>query len=471
MLVRNWMDRRRIGPLMIQEEERFVAEHPKSRALFSEAKNYFLYGVPMNWMTKWPTPFPLFARKAHGCTITDVDGLEYLDFCLGDTAAFFGHSPSDLVIAVQDRVASGITMMLPTEDSIRVGQGLAQFFGLPYWQIAVTATDANRFALRLARAITGRQKVAVFNGSYHGSLVETLVQLEGDKVVSNTDSVGAEFDPTQTSRVVEFNDVAGLESALFPRDVACILVEPALTNCGLVLPREGFHAALREVTRRTGTLLLIDETHTICAGLGGYTRTFELDPDILTMGKPIGGGIPTAVFGFSSDTASRIYSAMGRLAGGIYAVGGTLAGNALSMRALRTMIEQIMTEAAYERMFASAGAIEQGVAELIKKYRLSWNTQRLGACVAYDFNPTPPVNGREAIQSVDRELDRLLHLYFLNRGILLTPFQCMAVVSPDTSMEEATRHTLVLESFIKEVIVPDTYMTKHGSDHSGGELV
>jgi glutamate-1-semialdehyde 2,1-aminomutase len=464
MLSKNRFDRNRIHSLTIREEKRFIEEHPKSNALFVKAEQHFLYGVPMNWMTKWPTPFPLFAKQAKGCTIKDVDSLEYIDFCLGDTAAFFGHSPDFLVTAVQNQLAHGIAMMLPTEDCVSVGKGLAENFGLPYWQITLSATDANRFALRLARAVTGRQNIAVFNGSYHGSLVETLVQLDGDRVMPTADSVGPEFNPAQNTRVIEFNDIAGLENALLPHDVACILVEPALTNCGLVLPSDGFHRKLREITQRTGTLLLIDETHTICAGPGGYTRAFGLNPDILTIGKPIGGGVPAAVFGFSSELTNHIYSTMRRLRTGIYAVGGTLAANALSMRALKTVLEQVMTDAVYARMFVTARAIENGVGQLIDKYHLPWNVQRLGACVAYDFDRKPPASGGEAMCGKDGELDHLLHLYFVNRGILLTPFQCMAVVSPNTTEEQAMRHTVVLEMLIKELVETISVPANSGTD-------
>lgn len=442
-------DRRRAETELQRERARFADEHPESRRLFERAKHSLLNGVPMNWMTKWATPFPIFGATATDCTILDVDGHRYLDLCLGDTAAFYGHSPRVLADAVADRLGTGVAFMMPTEDAIWVGEALQRWFGLKYWQIAMTATDANRFAIRLARAITGRHKVLVFNGSYHGSLVETLVELRNGQVVPNADSVGPECDPKTTTRIVEFNDLEALDQALAAGDVACVLAEPALTNCGLVLPDAGFHDGLREITRRRGSLLLIDETHTICTAAGGFTRAHGLQPDILTIGKSIAGGIPGAAFGFSEETAGRIDRVMDTRGPGIYAVGGTLAGNALSLRALRVTLESLMTEAAFVRMDTVAARIESGVADGMRRHGLPWSVQRLGACVAYRLHASRPHNGGEAMVSADSLLDALLHIFFVNRRVLITPFQGMALVSPQTTDADADHHSRVFEEFAK----------------------
>ena len=445
------INRERCRRFLEDERERFRQSNPESFALFETARSSFLNGVPMNWMTKWASPFPLFAKQVSGAYLTDVDGHQYLDLCLGDTAAFFGHAPPSLAQAVSDQAQDGLALMMPTEDVIAVGRALQRHFRLPYWQVAMTATDANRFAIRLARAITGRHKILVFNGCYHGSLVETLVELDGNRVVPNADILGAECDPVSTTRVVEFNDLEALDYALSYGDVACVLAEPVLTNCGVVLPDDGFHAGLRECTRRHDALLLIDETHSICTAAGGYTRAYGLDPDILTLGKSAGGGVPVAVFGFSAETKGRIDGILDTCGPGIYAVGGTLSGNALAMRALKITLDELMTDAAFAAMFATAEATENGIIACIRKHGLSWYTVRLGACVAYGFQPAPPRNGREALKEADDDLDTLLHLFLINRGILITPFQNQLLVSPQVSPDDIEHHTRVFNEFVEMI--------------------
>ena len=445
------INRNRCGGLLELERQRFNQGNPRSHALFEEAQGSFLNGVPMNWMTKWASPFPLFAKEASGAHLSDVDGHRYLDLCLGDTAAFFGHAPAVLAEAVSDQARRGLALMMPTEDVIAVGKALQRQFGLQYWQVAMTATDANRFAIRLARAITGRHKILVFNGCYHGSLVETLVELEDGQVVPNADILGAECDPVSTTRVVEFNDLEALEQALSHGDVACVLAEPVLTNCGMVLPDEGFHAGLRECTRKHGALLLIDETHSICTAAGGYTRAHGLEPDILTLGKSAGGGVPVAVFGFSEETKTKIDGILDTSGPGIYAVGGTLSGNALSMAALKVTMEQLMTEDAFAKMSEVAEAIESGIIKCIRKHEMDWYTVRLGACVGYGFQSEPPRNGGEALSEADDDLDTLLHLFLINRGVLITPFQNQLLVSPQTGPADVAHHTRVFNEFVETI--------------------
>jgi glutamate-1-semialdehyde 2,1-aminomutase len=445
------VDRRRIEELMRREVTEFASEHPKSKALFDRAKGSLLAGVPMNWMVRWAGPFPLFAREAKGSRIWDVDGHEYIDLCLGDTGAMFGHSPDAVVERVREQVARGITTMLPTEDSIWVSEELSRRFGLPYWQVAMTATDANRFSIRLAREVTGRSVILVIRGCYHGSVDEALIDLDGDRVVPRSGSIGPPVDPAVTTRAVEFNDEDALERALRPEDVACVLCEPAMTNRGIILPDPGYHEFLREITARRGTMLIIDETHTICCGPGGYTREHGLKPDILTIGKPIGSGIPAAAFGISEGVAGSVMKRLLDDGTDESGLGGTLSGNALSVAAMRTTLEEVITEEAFERMTPLAVRFEKGVADSIARHRAPWHVTRLGVRVEYHFMPRPPRNGREADEAKDPELEKLLHLMALNRGILLTPFHNMALMSPSSTDADVDRHTQVFEECLDAI--------------------
>jgi glutamate-1-semialdehyde 2,1-aminomutase len=441
-----------VAELLARELERFEHANPRSRALAREAAGPLLAGVPMPWMIRWPGGFPIFAADAHGARFSDVDGHEYVDFCLGDTAAMTGHSPGPTVRAIAEQARRGITLMLPSEDAIWVGRELARRFGLPRWQFALTATDANRFAIRLARELTGRAKILVFNWCYHGSVDETFATLDGGSVVAREGNVGPPVALAETTRVVEWNDVEALERELAHGDVACVLAEPALTNIGIVLPEPGFHDALREATRAAGTLLIIDETHTICAGPGGYTAAHGLEPDLLTIGKPIAGGVPAAAYGFSREVADRLEELMPRDeradTGGI---GGTVAANVLSLAATRATLAEVLTEEAFEHMIALGERFEAGVGEVIERHDLPWHVTRLGCRVEYLFRRERPSNGSEAAAGGDAELDRLIHLYALNRGILLTPFHNMALMSPATTEADVDLHTKVFEEAAGEL--------------------
>jgi glutamate-1-semialdehyde 2,1-aminomutase len=440
-----------VSELMQRERERFRIEHPRSLELTDRAKRSLLGGVPMHWMVRWAGGFPVFAADAHGARLRDVDGQEYVDFCLGDTGAMTGHSPGPAVRAVAEQARRGITLMLPSEDALWVGEELGRRFGLPYWQFALTATDANRFAIRLARAVTGRPKILVFNWCYHGTVDETFATLVDGRVREREWNVGAPVDPAETTRVVEFNDVEALERELAHGDVACVLAEPALTNIGIVLPQPGYHAALREATRRAGTLLIIDETHTICAGPGGYTRAYGLEPDLLTIGKPIGSGIPAAAYGFSEDVAARIGTAIPDEQADVGGIGGTLAANVLSLAATRATLAEVLTDAAFERMIALGERFETGVRQVIEDHALAWHVVRLGCRVEYLFRAEPARTGAEAATGGDADLDRFIHLYALNRGILLTPFHNMALMSPATTEADVDRHTEVFDAAASEL--------------------
>jgi glutamate-1-semialdehyde 2,1-aminomutase len=342
--------------------------------------------------------------------------------------------------------------MLPTEDAVWVGEELKRRFGLPYWQVTLTATDANRFAIRLARHVTGRPKILVFNWCYHGTVDEAFVTLTDGVAQARPGHVGPPVDPTTTTRVVEFNDVAALEAALAPGDVACVLAEPAMTNIGIIHPEPGYHAALREITRRTGTLLLIDETHTICAGPGGYTREHGLEPDLFVLGKPIASGIPTAVYGLSAEVASRIRALTRPDEADTGGIGGTLAGNALSLAAMRATLEHVLTAGAYARTIPLAERFASGVESVIREKGLGWIVKRLGCRAEYWFRPTPPRNGAEAAAAIDADLDRYMHLAALNRGILMTPFHNMALVSPETTEADIDLHTQVFRESVEALL-------------------
>jgi len=437
------MDRERLQSLLRLERDRFENDHPCSRTHFERALGTLVGGVPMSWMTKWPGGFPVFVREAKGARVVDVDGREYVDLCLGDTGAMTGHAPEPTVRAIAEQARRGITTMLPSQDAAVVGEEMRRRFGLPFWQFTLTATDANRFVLRIAREITRRPRVLVFNYCYHGTVDEANVILKDGASVSRPGNVGPPVDPTLTTKVVEFNDARALEAALTPGDVACVLTEPALTNVGIVLPEPGFHQELRSITQRTGTLLVIDETHTICAGPGGYTRAHGLEPDVLTIGKPIGGGMPSGAFGLSAAVAERMLAQREADYVDTGGVGGTLAGNALSLAAMRATLTEVLSEKAYARMIHLAERFAAGVQDVIRLHRLPWHVTRLGCRAEYLFHPTPPRNGGEAASRKDDELDALLHLFALNRGVLLTPFHNMALMSPSTTEADVDRHTAV----------------------------
>ena len=443
--------RDRAERLLERELVTFAETHPRSRALARKARASLLGGVPMHWMVRWAGGFPVFADEAWGARFRDVDEIEYVDLCLGDTGAMTGHSPEPVVQTIAAQAARGITLMLPSEDALWVGEELTRRFGPARWQFALTATDANRFVLRLARLVTGRPKVLVFNWCYHGTVDETFATLQNGAVVAREGNLGPPVPLDETTCVVEWNDVEALERELASGDVACVLAEPALTNIGIVLPEPGFHDALRALTRRTGTLLVIDETHTLCAGPGGYTAAHGLDPDVLTVGKAIGSGIPSAAYGFTEEVADRIDAAIAVDDSDVGGVGGTLAANVLSLAAMRATLSEVLTDEAFARMIAVGERFEDGVAGVISGRGLPWHVTRLGCRVEYLFRPERPRNGTEAAEGIDHLLDRLIHLYALNRGVLLTPFHNMALMSPATTEADVDRHTEIFAAAAAEL--------------------
>lgn len=442
----------RVQHLLEQEEADFVERHPRSKALFERAQKSLLAGVPMSWMVRWAGRFPVFVESGKGAYFTDVDGHRYLDLCLGDTGAMTGHAPDISVQALTAQAQRGLTFMLPTENAIWVGEELARRFGLAYWQIAMTATDANRFVLRLARAITQRPYVLVYNYCYHGTVDETFATLTNGQVQPRAGNLGPAINPAQTTKVVEFNDLAALEAALAPGDVACVLAEPVMTNIGIIHPDPGYHAALRDLTRRTGTLLILDETHTICSGVGGYTREHGLEPDLLTIGKPLAGGMPAAAYGLSAEVAERARFHLPLDTADTNGIGGTLTANALALAAMRATLEHVLTEGAYAKTIPLAQRWAEGVQGVIQEFDLPWNVTQLGCRAEYWFRREPARNGGQAAAAYDAQLDRYMHLAALNRGILLTPFHNMALIAPDTTEADIDRHTQVFRESVQALV-------------------
>jgi len=437
-----------------RERARFAAANPKSQRLAEEAKASLFGGVPMHWMADWPTPFPLFVAEASGARFKDVDGHDYVDFCLGDTGAMFGHAPPPVAAAIREQAARGYTTMLPGEDAIWVGNELKRRFGLEYWQVAATATDANRYALRWARAVTGRDTILVFDGCYHGTVEETMVRLEGGKTVPRPGQLGPATDVEKTTRVVEFNDVAALEKALAAHDIAAVLAEPAMTNIGMVLPDAGFHDALRDLARKTGTLLIIDETHTVSTGPGGWTRAFGLAPDIFVLGKPVAGGIPCAVFGVSADVARRMEAARAKASAGGHGhsgMGTTLSANAFAMHAMRANLKNVMTDEAYAHMILLAERLSAGLQRLIAAKGLAWSVTQIGARCEFQFCEKPPRTGREAEAAFHDSLEKCIHLALLNRGVMITPFHNMTLICPQTQAPDVDRLVDALGDVIDEI--------------------
>ena len=445
-------ERERLTELMDAEERRFVELHPRSAELAESGRRHLLAGVPMPWMTRWPGAFPVHVADASGARFVDVDGIEYVDFCLGDTGAMTGHGGAGAGAGVGAGVGGGLaaavvrsTTMLPSEDAAWVADELHRRFGMAKWQLTTSATDANRFVLRFVRHLTGRSKIAVIDWCYHGTVDETLAILgPNGGVISRPGAIGPQVDPAVTTRVVPFNDLDALDEALTHGDVAALLMEPALTNIGIVLPQPGYHEAVREITRRHGVLLIIDETHTISAGPGGCTKAWGLDPDMVVIGKPIGGGFPVATYGMTDELALALDPVLHGHDADVGGVGGTLAGSAMATAAIRATLSTTLLEVDYERMIPLATRWTDGVAGAIERHGLEWSVQQLGCRAEYWFCPLP-VNGAAAAAAVDDHLDAFMHLWTLNRGILMTPFHNMALLSPAHVDADVDVHTEVFD--------------------------
>jgi glutamate-1-semialdehyde 2,1-aminomutase len=447
------INREHLKNLHSKEMERFLSRTPKSAALFEKAKEVMPGGVPMSWMSKWPGKYPLFVESASGAHFIDVDGNEYIDLCLGDTGSMTGHSPKPTVDAISSQLAKGMTAMLPTDDAVAVSKELARRFHLPLWQFTVSATDANRHVIRYARLITSKQKIIVIDRCYHGSVDESFATLDSSgTTISREGNIGAPVPLDLTTRVVEFNDLSGMEEALKFGDVAAILMEPAMTNVGIVLPEEGYLTGVGELAKKYGALWIIDETHTISVGPGGMSAQLGLNPDFLTIGKAIGGGIPTGTFGMTEDVATLIARKTEREVIDTGGIGGTLAGNALSLAAMKATLTQVLTDENFIKMIELGNLWCDGVEAAINEFNLPWHVNRLGARGEYLFQKCAPKTGGEAARAGDFELEQYIHLRLLNDGILLTPFHNMALMSPDTTEADVAWHTAAFRAMCKELV-------------------
>lgn len=443
--------RPKLDALMACEAKAYAAARPKTRAALKKGASHFLDGVPMHWMKDWPMPFPMLVTSAKGATITDLDGNEINDFCLGDTGSMFGHSPKPLARAIRAQARHGLTYMLPTKAALEASRLLSQTFGDFRWQIATTATDANRFALRVARAVTGRRKVLVFNGCYHGTLDDTMVELRDGKTQSRQGLVGQFTDLAEGAVAVEFNDLAAVEAALQTGEVAAVLTEPVMTNSCMVLPEPGFHDGLRALTRKYDSLLIIDETHTISSGYGGYTCIHSLDPDIFVVGKCVAGGMPTAVWGLREQVAARFAAYDAAREPGHSGMGTTLSANPMQFACLRANLSEVMTPKAYKHMEKGAERLSAGLARSITRHGAPWHVVRVGARVEFICAPGPLKNGAEAAHAHQPEVEAALHTALLNRGCLIAPFHNMMLVSPATTKRQIDRLIAAFDAILDEL--------------------
>ena len=447
------INRQHLKELRAKEEQRFLDTHKKSAAAFEDSKKVMHEGVPMSWMAKWPGAHPVFVKEAKGARFTDLDGQIYVDFCLGDTGSMTGHSPDATVKAIREQVGKGITAMLPTEDAAIVSGLLKERFGLPFWQFTVSATDANRHVIRYSRMITGRSKIIVIDRCYHGSVDETFATLDGAGLtVKREGNIGAPVDLDVTTRVVEFNDLDAMEKALAHGDVAAILMEPAMTNIGIVLPFDGYLTGVQELAKKYGAYLIIDETHTISVGPGGMTKSLGLQPDFLTIGKALAAGIPTGTFGMTQAIADQIKKIVELEIIDLGGIGGTLAGNALSLAAMKATLSEVLTDANFASMIELGNRWCDGIDAAIKEFDLDWHCNRLGARGEYIFKGKAPRTGKEAAESGDFELEQYIHLRLLNDGYLITPFHNMALMCPETTAEDVDGHTAAFRTMCAELV-------------------
>ncbi|KQZ71886.1 aminotransferase [Sphingopyxis sp. Root214] len=424
-----------IARVASREAERFRAANRQAFAHHAAATGWF-QSVPFHWMRDWPSPVPIIAVSAKDATLTSIDGQRYDDFCLGDTASLFGHSPPALAVALAKQAGEGLSYMLPTERGAALSQRLAAMFGLPLWQVTTTASEANRAVIRWCRGISGRPKILTFNGAYHGAVDDAFVDLKGAAPVMRPSLVGQVHDLRNTTSVIEFNDEAALVTALRDGDVACVLAEPVMTNVGMVRDAPGFLMTLRRLCDEAGTLLVFDETHTISSGYGGHAITHGPTPDLIVVGKSIGGGVPCAVYGFSAAVGDRMAALNALRPAGHSGIGTTLSANALAITAMDAMLSDVITPAAYDHMLRGAARLVAGLEQEIAIVGLDWHVTQVGARVEFLTCPVPPRNGGEAKAAMHPELEAAIHLFLAARGILLAPFHNMMLVSPVTGDDQ-----------------------------------
>ena len=441
----------RLTTCALREAKRYAAARPKAKKALEKGADAYLSGVPLHWMKDWPMPHLPLVAKAKDASLTDIDGYQIDDFCLGDTGSMFGHSPAPIAKSIRHQATRGLTYMLPTEDALEAGRLLQATFGPFRWQIATTATDANRFAIRVARAITGRAKILVFNGCYHGTVDDAMVELSNGKTQNRQGLMGQVADLTLGATCVEFNDLAAVEAALATGEIAAILTEPVMTNSCMVLPAAGFHDGLRTLSRRYGALLIMDETHTISSGLGGYTRVHSLSPDIFVVGKCVAGGLPTAVWGLSDETAQRYEEANAARAPGHSGMGTTLSANPLQFACLVANLSHVMTAKNYAHMEKLAERLAHGLTAVIDRKKAPWHVVRVGARVEFICTPGPLHNGTEAALAHQPQVESALHTALLNRGSLIAPFHNMMLISPKTRKRQVDRLIAAFDEVLTEL--------------------
>lgn len=410
----------RVAAMQARESARFAATHTRSAALVERARAHMPRGVPMSWMENLYEHPPVFAATGSGSRFRDVDGHDYLDMYLGDLSGFCGHAPPPVVEAVGRRMAEGNHFLLPGEDAVDVAEHLAVRYRLPQWQFTLSATQANTEVIRIARELTGREVVLMFDGHYHGHGDATLVALEDGRVVP--EQQGLPGSVTGEAKLVQFNDVPGLEAALAPRDVALVLTEPVMTNAGIIEPAPGFHAALRELARASGTLVALDETHTLVGAYGGMASELGLEADFLTVGKSIAAGVPLGAYGMTDEVAARSQPVGGHhlASGEAYAeiaTGGTLFANALSMAAGRAALTEVLTPQAFDRARALGTRMVDGLRSAVAVSALPWTVVQMGPHGYYGYTPTPARDGAESRANDDPDLRALMRLWLVNRGV------------------------------------------------------
>ncbi len=445
------ISRAAIAAMRAHEIARFIATNPKSKAQAERSTGWF-QGVPFHWMLDWPSPFPIVAESAKDATLTSIDGQVLDDFCLGDTASMFGHSPPALANALAEQSGQGLSYMLPTIKGAELGDMLAEMFGLPHWQVTTTASEANRAVIRWCRGLTKRNKILIFNGCYHGAVDDVFVDLRDGEAVNRPSLIGQVQDLLPTTVAIEFNDLDALEASLRGGDIACVLAEPVMTNVGMVRDAPGYLETLRRLCSETGTLLVFDETHTISSGYGGHSNTHRPMPDIMVIGKSIGGGVPCAVYGFTAEVAAQMEALNNSRPPGHSGIGTTLSANALAITAMHAMLGQVITRDVYAHMLAMAERLVTGLNAIIATHGLDWHVSHVGARVEFVCSAMPPCNGSEARAAMDHELESSIHLYLTNRCVLLAPFHNMMLLSPVTQPAQVDRLLQEMGNCVAELL-------------------
>lgn len=438
-----------LASLIAREQQRYLDAHPKAVAEAVRLKQHWLFGAPFHWMNDWAAPAAIIAEDGEGAVLTDIDDNTYDDFCLGDTPGMFGHGRQEIARAIAEQARRGTTFMLPTVEAVEVGALLAARFGLPFWQTTLSASDANRAVIRWARAVTGRPVIVVFDGCYHGMVEDCFVELRHRRTRPDAGLIGQVFDMTKTTRAVPFNDLGALEAALAQGDVAAVLAEPAMTNCGMILPEEGFWTRAQALIKKASALLVLDETHTLSSGPGGAAGAWGLAPDALVIGKAIAGGFPAAVWGVSAELGARIADLP--RSPGRSGIGTTLAGNAMGVAAIGATLREVATPAAYAAMLRGADELVAKLRGVIARHALGWCVVHVGARAEIVFAPAPPKDAA-AMRPVlaQAELNHALHLYLINRGVLIAPFHMMMLVCPSTTTQQIDRLVAAVDSFAEE---------------------